>query len=322
MRGRARSRRTAVAAALAALAALAVAGCGPGAGAEGAAGDGAGPQLLVTRDFGTVPLRQLERPRGGAGDTVMRLLQRNAKVDTRDGGTFVQGIDGVRGGRRDGRPVDWFYFRNGVLAEEGAAAVAVEGRDRIWWDHHDWGAVMHVPAVVGAFPEPMRSGYEGERLPTRLECIEPEARACDVAADRLGQAGVLAARGRVRGSLSAETIRILVGPYAKLRADEAVGQLERGVRFSGVYARLTPDGRELQVLDVRGKVARTLGAGTGLVAATRFEGGKPLWIITGTDAAGVEAAAAALEEGVLDAKFALAIADGVAVALPEVPRGR
>jgi hypothetical protein len=196
----------------------------------------------------------------------------------------------------------------------------VDDSDRIWWDHHDWGAVMDVPAVVGAFPEPMRSGYEGERLPTRVECIEPEADACDVTAERLGQAGILAARGRVRGSLSAETIRILVGPYAKLRADEAVGQLERGVRASGVYARFTDDGRALQVLDARGAVARTLGPGTGLVAATRFEGGKPLWIVTGTDAAGVEAAASALEEGALDGKFALAIADGVAVPLPEVAR--
>jgi hypothetical protein len=304
---------------LAVAAALGAAGCGAGAG--GGEAD-PGLRLLVTRDFGTTPVKQLERPRGGAGDTVMRLLQRNADVETRYGGGFVQAIDGIAGGRRGGRPLDWFFYRNGVLAEEGATSVTVRDGDRIWWDHHDWGAVMDVPAVVGAFPEPMRSGYEGERLPTRLECIEPEARACDVAAERLGQAGILAARGRVRGSLAAETIRFLVGPYGKLRADEAVEQLERGVKASGVYARFTPDGRALAVLDPRGRTVRTLGRGTGLVAATRFEGGKPLWIVTGTDAEGVEAAAGALEEGALDAKFALAVADGVAVSLPEVRRSR
>ena len=314
MRGRARA-----ALVLAVAAALGAAGCGPGAGGEDEA---SGLRLLVTRDFGTTPLKQLEAPQGGAGDTVMRLLQRNADVETRDGGGFVQAIDGVAGGRRDGRPVDWFYYRNGVLAEEGAASVTVADGDRIWWDHHDWGAVMDVPAVVGAFPEPMRSGYEGQgsRLPTRVECIEPEARACDVTAQRLGQAGILAARGRVRGSLAAETIRVLVGPYAKLRADEAVGQLERGVRASRVYARFARDGRTLQVLDARGRSVRKLGPGTGLVAATRFEGGTPTWIVTGTDAAGVEAAAGALEEGALEGKFALAIADGVAVPLPQVAR--
>jgi hypothetical protein len=154
-----------------------------------------------------------------------------------------------------------------------------------------------------------------------VECIEPEARACDVAAERLGPGRDPRRRGRVRGSLSAETIRILVGPYAKLRADEAVGQLERGVRASGVYARFT-DGARPAGARRRGRSRARSARAPGLVAATRFEGGKPLWIITGTDAAGVEAAAAALEEGVLDAKFALAIADGVAVALPEVPRGR
>ncbi len=310
-------RARAAALAAAAAAALAAVGCGAGAGGEDAP---SGLRLLVTRDFGTTPVKQLEEPAGGAGDTVMRLLQRNAEVETRYGGGFVQSIDGIAGERRGGRPLDWFFYRNGVLSEEGATSVTVEEGDRIWWDHHDWGAVMDVPAVVGSFPEPMRSGYGERRLPSRLECIEPEARACDLAAERLGQAGVLAARGRVRGSLSAETIRILLGPYAKLRADEAVAQLELGVRASGVYGRFAPDGRTLSVLDPRGRVVRTLGPGTGLVAATRFEGGEPTWIVTGTDAAGVEAAASALEEGALDGKFALAIADGVAVPLPQAGR--
>jgi len=316
-------RARAAALALGFAAALGAGGCGAGAGAGAGTGGGdgaSGPKLLITRDFGTTPVKQFDRPQGAAGDTVMRLLQRNARVETRYGGGFVQSIDGIAGGRREGRPLDWFFYRNGVLAEEGATSVTVGEADRIWWDHHDWGAVMHVPAVVGAFPEPMRSGFTGERLPTRVECIEPEARACDIAAERLGEAGILAARGRVRGSLAAETIRFLVGPYGALRADEAVAQLERGVKASGVYARFAADGRSLEVLDPRGRVVRTLGPGTGLVAATRFEGGQPTWIVTGTDAAGVEAAAGALEEGALDGKFALAIADGVAVPLPETRR--
>ena len=29
---------------------------------------------------------------------------------------------------------------------------------------------MRVPAIVGAFPEPMRHGIEGKRLPVRVEC--------------------------------------------------------------------------------------------------------------------------------------------------------
>ena len=57
----------------------------------------------------------------------MRLLQRGFEVETRYGGAFVQEIDGVGGGRRGGRPVDWFFYVNGIEAEtrrRGAAARA------------------------------------------------------------------------------------------------------------------------------------------------------------------------------------------------------
>ena len=60
------------------------------------------------------------------GETVMRMLQRDFEVQTRYGGGFVQSIDGVAGGRQDGRPVDWFYYVNGILADDGAAAHAAD----------------------------------------------------------------------------------------------------------------------------------------------------------------------------------------------------
>ena len=50
------------------------------------------------------------------------------------------------------------------------------------------------------------------------------------------------------------------------------------------------------MLDARGRVARTLGAGTGLVAATREKDREPVWFVTGTDEAGVDSAAAAFGE--------------------------
>ena len=74
------------------------------------------------------------------------------------------------------------------------------------------------------------------------------------------------------------------------------------------------------MLDPRGRVVRKLGPGSGLIAATRFEGGRPVWIVTGTDQAGVLAAAGALREGDLGGHFALAVADGQAVDVPLVAR--
>ena len=142
------ARRAAIGIAL--MLALGLAGCGLGAGES----EEGGATLLVTRDFGAREVGDADQDPIRGGETVMRLLQRNFDVETRYGGGFVQSIDGIAGGRGGGRPVDWFFFVNGVLAEDGAAAHELSSGDRVWWDHHDWGATPDVPAVVGSFPEP------------------------------------------------------------------------------------------------------------------------------------------------------------------------
>src|SRR3954447_13739473 len=89
------------------LCAIALGGCGVGAGST----PNAPIALTVTRDFGTTSLVELPKAKVAGSDTVMRLLQRNVTgVKTRYGNQFVQAIDGVAGGRRDGRPVDWFVY--------------------------------------------------------------------------------------------------------------------------------------------------------------------------------------------------------------------
>jgi hypothetical protein len=309
--------RAAVASLVAGLLALPASGCGLGPGTAPA-----GTRLTLTEDFGARAQAELPTPRTGAGDTVMRLLQRNAKVTTRYGGGFVQSIAGVAGGRRAGRPYDWFFYVNGVESEKGAASVKVREGDRVWWDRHDWGLTMRVPAVVGSFPEPLRHGRDGKRLPVRVECIDPQGEACRTVRDRLTAAGVVAAGGGLQTSQTAHTLRVLVGPYATLRADDAAGRLERGPRASGVYARPARDGRSVSMLDATGRVTRTLGAGTGLIGATRVRDGQPVWLITGTDDRGVLDAARALEESALKDRFALAVSDGRGVALPEVAARR
>jgi hypothetical protein len=84
---------------------LPLAGCGVGA---GDAPKGAGTRLTVSRDFGAEEMGSSKQKRIPADETVMRLLQRSYEVETRYGGGFVQEIDGVGGGRRSGRPGDWF----------------------------------------------------------------------------------------------------------------------------------------------------------------------------------------------------------------------
>jgi len=296
--------------------ALAAGGCGLGAG-ESQEG---GATLTVTRDFGVRDVGSDEVDPIPGGETVMRMLQRDFEVETRYGGGFVQQINGIAGGREDGRPVDWFYYVNGILAEEGAAARRLSAGDDVWWDHHDWSASADVRAVVGAFPEPFLSGVGGKRLPVRLDCAAAAEDACDEVAKRLGEAGVKAGRSAAAGFGGEGLLRIKVGVWSDVRRDPAVRELEKGPKASGVYARLNAAGDEIALLDPEGKRVRTLGAGAGLVAATRLSGEAPTWVVTGTDEVGLAAAAAQLESDALEDRFAIAVEDGRPTPLPVQPR--
>ena len=146
-----RSRRLAATAAM--LAAVAV-GCGVGEGEESGDAD-----LLVTRDYGASEL-QGEQVEISESETVLRMLDSSAEIETRFNGGFVQSIDGLSGGTEDGRRSDWFFFVNGVESPVGAAEYEVEDGDRVWWDHRDWSTAMRVPAVVGSWPEPFLHGSD------------------------------------------------------------------------------------------------------------------------------------------------------------------
>jgi uncharacterized protein DUF4430 len=297
------------------LALLPFVGCGFGAGEE--TGD---VTLTVTRDFGVTELHENADPIKEAakeGDTVMRLLQRSYDVETRYGGGFVQDIDGVSGGREDGRRADWFYYVNGIEAPVGAAERRLSGGERVWWDHHEWEAAQRVPAVVGSFPEPFKSGIDGKRFPVRLVCQGNEERSCDEVQTRLEDAGIQdLSRATLEYSGGQEVLRVIVGRWADVRRDPVVRSLERGPEASGIYVRPTSTGDSFVLLDGDGRPVRTVRGGAGLVAATSVEAQAPTWIITGTDDVGLAAAAAALTEDRLEQHFALAVDAGQDVPLP------
>jgi len=276
-------------------------------------------QLTITREFGARPLHAWRAPHVRGSETVMSLLMRNAKVATRYGGGFVQSIDGLAGGSERGQPVDWFYYVNGVEAPEGAAERNVRAGDRIWWDRHDWSQTDDVPAVVGSFPEPFLHGIEGKRLPVRVDCVNVRDTACTTVTSRLRAAGVPAGIAGIGASGGPQTLRVLVGPAAALLAqDPSAHALSGGPSASGVYARLAASGAALELLGADGRSVRTLRAGSGLIAATRSEQNAAEWVVTGTDTAGVERAAAVFGTPALRDRFALAVsASGQPLALPQ-----
>jgi hypothetical protein len=268
-------------------------------------------RLTVTREFGATPM--LERSVDTKeSDTVMRLLEGNAEISTRYGGGFVQSIDGVEATQRDGSPYDWFFYVDGVESPIGAADYALKGGERIWWDYRDWAATNHVPAVVGSWPAPFAGGYGGKRHPVTVEC-EGGGGACAKVREALEGEGVTIAAGAPAGA-----IRVLVGPWARLRSDPAAALIEAGPAESGVFANFARRGGvdELQGLGPEGKVALDLGAGAGLVAATRRYEGPPVWVVTGATPAAVQAAAGLLSPAKLRDHYAVASADGKETPLP------
>ena len=300
-----------------ATAAAALAGCGVGPGEEPDRPVG----LTATRDFGARTVLAIADAKVSGSDTAMRVTQRNAKVTTRFGGDFVHGISGIAGGRRDGQPVDWFIYLDGILTDQGAGGLRVVGGERIWWDHHEWGLTPDIPAVVGSFPEPFLHGAGG-RTPVKVQCERPQEAACDTVISRLEGLGVDAARGPLRRTERDASLRILVGTWNGLRdGTPEARSLEQGPKSSGVFARFGDEGTALSLLDPRGRVARRLSAGAGLVAATRQPGRPPVWFVTGTDAAGLADAAEVFDEPGLRNHFAVATSDDHPLRVPQPSAG-
>ena len=293
-------------AAVAAVAALAGCGLGPGHGTGGVI-------LNVTQDFGGRTLGTVSDRQVPGSETVMRALQRSFNVGTRYGGGFVQSINGHAG---TGSERDWFYYINGIQAAQGAATTAVHHGDHIWFDLHDWHATQSIPAVVGSFPEPFVDGIGGKRYPTTIECASDLGAACSRVSSALNKVGIPTANQLLGTGSGEDSISVVVATWRQIAGAVGASLIAHGPSTSGVYARFGSGGRTLQLLNPSGAVASTLGAGSGLIAATADNSSAPTWLITGTDSAGVAAAAASLTPPALHDHFALAVSAGRRIPLP------
>jgi len=279
-----------VAGILLALAAAAVlAGCG-----ETRNSTAEGFALTVTRDFGATSVAELKRQPLPAPPGLAAVLDRYGQPRARES-----------------------LFVNGIAADRAPAKLTLHGGDRVWLDQHESSVATRPSAVIGSFPEPFRNGVDGKRLPVRVECDDPRSGPCAVVAEKLVSLGVIAGRSVISRSAADDSLRVLVAPWSRLRGREfEADSIEAGPRSSGVFARFEDGGARLIVLDPAGRPARTLGGGTGFIATTTEPERRPLWFVTGTDAAGVAAAARAFDESVLADRFALAISEDLPVAVP------
>ena len=152
---------------------------------------------------------------------------------------------------------------------------------------------------------------------SRSTAAAPSA-ACAEAPERLDRAGVeVSASGA-----EAAGPRLLVGPWARVRADPIAARLDDGPATSGVFARFERDGDRwtLAALDRAARPSRMLAAGAGLVAGLRRGDEPATWLVTGTDAAGAERAARLLDADALAQRYAVAT-DGAEIPLPDGEAG-
>ena len=199
--------------------------------------------LWITRDRGRdVVLTKKVK----AGQTAMQALQQVVKAKTSYGGRFVQSIDGVSGNRSARR--DWFYFLNGYEADRGAADYTLHPGDVEWWDYRNWKHSIHVPVVVGAFPEPFLHGYGGKTRDAAVvfdsPALAPLAKRLDklihakrLNAEQLVSANVLfLAKADVPFSATAPAagapVRFVIGPTAARRLLGDPGRVR--FRYSGL----------------------------------------------------------------------------------------
>ncbi len=314
-------------------AAAAFASCGDG--DEGSARDSkAGPTAVqhVTRDFGRKVLAAHDRAPLPRGTTALRLLTSYEKVLVDHSRRFVLGINGMQ--RSEGGPTEktWAMNVNGIESDTVPAEYELHPGDVVQWDYRDWYVLFDVRATVGAFPETFTRGVFGARFPTTVECTRPQSGACLRVKRVLTRAGVDVDGARPPGARppggNPQRARILVGPWNQLRDRRSPRWIDRGPRYSGVFARFTDSGDGIRLLDWDAQPIRTVGAGSGLVAAQRPSEEDLNWVVTGVDEEGVERAARALTSPEARDAFALVVTrDGPEkVPLPRpdpnVPRDR
>jgi len=297
--------------------ALAVAAVVAGCGLESTAGTG-GATIEVTHAFGSEPIATKVQRSPPSGETVAGLLERSFQVRTASKGRVVESIQGASatpGGLR------WSYWINGIAPAKSIRSTGVNRGDRIWWDLHDAVATALIPAVVGSYPEPFTTGIGGRRFPTVLDCASDVQAACNTVARALRRAGVKVAYQLLGGGSGSDSLAVVVGTLRDLRGLIATELLAGGPSLSGVFAQIIGSGANMLALDnPLGQVVRTVGGGAGLIAATEQPGlNEPAWLITGTDVAGVRAAAAALTPAKLHDHLALAIVHGDDLPLPLEP---
>ncbi len=291
------------------------------------AGDNTGfVTLWVTRDFGTETIFHSELPIT-PNQSVLALLQKHLEVETEYGGGFVNSINGLQSGYsqkkdEDRRMVDWFYYVNGILSDQGAALYVPVDGDIIWWDYRPWGEVSFTPAVVGAFPQPFSGGYRGKQPGTLIlagDACREEAELLARFLNEMGVASVEVAPYQEEKAVNRTQIVLVVALWQELHQSSFWEGVQNHRDRTGWFAELTPE--RFYPLDQHAlRQNEGYGENTGAVMATGTGLGDPypLWLVTATDLEGLAETVDALvkKRGQFEKAVGALVLDGEVLVLP------
>ncbi|MFC1871084.1 DUF4430 domain-containing protein [Chloroflexota bacterium] len=282
--------------------------------------------VAVTRDFGNELLLQqtvVIEP----DTTAMAALQMVATVETKYGGGFISAINGLsseyEGANKSKN--DWLFHINGIACGTGAGAYILQDRDIEQWDYRGWSYIQYIPAIIGNYPQPFLSGYQGKLKPTAVVYEEQFKNVAQSLADGLKNQGIsevsAIAFEQLSPSSREQSNLILVG-----RPDnELIAEINSAHKKLGLFAYFQQS--KLIVLNAEGEVISEAEAASGLIEATQNPwhpkgigaGESAVWIISGTDDDGVRSAAEVIINNYDDFRFAYAVAviNGEIIRIPE-----
>jgi hypothetical protein len=283
-------------------------------------------RVVVTQSFGQ-ELMFDERLEVMPNTSAMAALMQIAEVETAYGGGFVNGINGVRSGYtgKEKTKMGWFFYVNGIQSNTGALDYKLNDGNIQHCDFHDWSFQQFIPAIVGHFPEPFYHGYGGTVYPTIIVYQSGWERDARRVADRLESLGVESVSirdiNRLEDDEKESCNMILLGttdlPF--------IAELNHVWKRLGFFTHL--QGGLLEVLDSKGEPAAEYGAGCGVIQATQSPWNpkgtgvceNAVWIVSGSDTAGVKAAVDALVDRDTDVRYAytIVISDGEIVRVPQ-----
>lgn len=278
--------------------------------------------LWVTKDFGNKSI--LQKTVALQKDwSVFEVLETSARITTAHGGGFIDSINGIKSdsGGLGGKKQDWFYYVNGVFADVGALDYYPQPGEVIWWDYHAWKNMSMFPAVIGCYPEPFVHGYRGKVGPVTIMCAEDSrnlAGDLQTALKNKGVASVSVKDPDANLLKNRQGPTIVLGQWSVLSQIEWLINLNKAHTKIGTCVHFTGDGVEL--LDYKGRVARTINESCGVIAATGEGMGdeSPLWLIVGTDPEGLQQAVDILVKspGKISGLYNAAILAGEVIRLP------